>query len=146
MIFPIKYTRLAQTAVMGFRWCSSSARSAELATALTQLQALHSHGTLLRRVVCVQFGSVAAAYATDHAYHEQEILLGQDLQQWHDAQFEHQHQHQDARDRPHEEELGAQEEPEEIMVQIVNEDRRRQEHDDRAEDSLGGDHRQDRHH
>lgn len=32
------------------------------------------------------------------------------------------------------------------MVQVVDEDRRDQEHDDRAEEGLGGDHRQDRHH
>lgn len=146
MIFPIKYTDLAQAAVISFGRRSSSARGAELAAALTQLQALYGDGAFLRRVVRVQFCFVAAPYATDHAHYEQEILLGHDLQERHDAQLEHQHQHQHARDRPHEEELGAQQEPEEIVVEIVNEDRRRQEHDRRAEDSLGGDHGQNRHH
>lgn len=89
MIFPIKYTGLAQAAVMSFGRRSSSASSAELTAALTQLQALHGDGAFLRRVIRVQFSSVTAPYATDDAHYEQEVLLGQDLQQWHDAQLEH---------------------------------------------------------
>lgn len=105
MIFPVKYTGLAQAAVMGLGWCSSSARDAELAAALAQLQTLSTDGTFLCRV---QLGLVAAPHAADHAHHEHEILLGQDLQQRHDTHLEHQHHHQHARNSPHEEELGAQ--------------------------------------
>lgn len=147
MVFPVENTGLAQAAVVGLGRRSSSARGAELAAALAELQALRADGAgLLRRRVRVELGPVAAPHAADHAQHEHEVLLGQDLQQRHDAHLEHEHHHQHARDRPHEEELGAQEEPEEVVMQVVDEDRRDEEHDDRAEEGLGGDDRQDRHH
>lgn len=110
MIFPVEYTSLAQAAVMSLGWRPSPARGTELAAAVAQFQALDVDGTsvLLYRGIRVQLGLVATPHATDHAHHEHEILLGQDLHQRHDANLEHQHHHQHARDSPHEEELGAQ--------------------------------------
>lgn len=108
MIFPVENTSLAQAAVVGLRRRSSPARDAELAAALTQLQALRADGAFLRRGVRVQLRLITAPHAADYAHHEHEVLLGQDFQQRHDAHLEHEHHHQHARDRPHEEELGAQ--------------------------------------
>lgn len=147
MIFPVENTSLAQAAVVGLGRRSSPTCGAELATALAQLQTLRTgDGAFLCRGIRVQLRPVAEPHAADHAHHEHEILLGQNLQQRHDAYLEHEHHHQHARDSPHEEELGAQEKPEEVVVQVVDENRRDHEDDDRAEEGLGGDHRQDRHH
>ena len=108
MIFPVEYTSLAQAAVMSLGWDPSPACGAEFTATIAQFQDIDDTGIFLYRGIRVQLGLVTTPHATDHAHHKYEIFLGQDLQQRHDANLEHQHHHQHARDSPHEEELGAQ--------------------------------------